>query len=245
MTGWSLFDPAVLKCQVVPNSRETQTPASFDQRTIALGPADPDTKPLSRSQRRRRDDIVEAALKIFDRDGFEAAKMEDIAREAEVAKGTLYLYFDTKNALLEAVIRTAIMPTLQKMGQVAAESTGTARELLSLQMHIAARRMASPEMASLLRHMISAGTQHKDITKLYYDNVVQSGLEHVGATLKRGVASGEFRPEIEQIDPLVLIGAHVYTAVWKILFNDMEEIDIEKVVDDHLELMLRGLLVEV
>ena len=207
-----------------------------------MGPADIETKPLSRSQRRRRDDILQAALEIFDRDGFEAAKMEDIAREAEVAKGTLYLYFDTKNALLEAVILTAIMPTLQKMGQVAAESTGTARDLLSQQLLIAAKRMASPEMASLLRHMISARTQHKDIAKLYYDKVVQSGLEHVGATLKRGVASGEFRPEIAHVDPLVLVGAHVYTAVWKILFSDMQELDIEKLVDEYLELVLRGLL---
>lgn len=243
MTYGSLFDLAVIYCQAVLNNREIQIPASFDERTIALGPADSDTKPLSRSQRRRRDDIIQAALKIFDRDGFEAAKMEDIAREAEVAKGTLYLYFDTKSALLEAVILTAIMPTLQKMGQVAAESTGTARELLSQQMHIAAKRMASPEMASLLRHMISAGAQHKGIAKLYYDNVVRSGLEHVGATLRRGVEAGEFRPEIAQIDPLVLVGAHVYTAVWKILFNDMQALEIEKLVDDHLELVLRGLQV--
>lgn len=207
-----------------------------------MGPADTETKPLSRSQRRRRDDIIQAALQIFDRDGFEAAKMEDIAREAEIAKGTLYLYFETKNALLEAVILTAIMPTLQKMGQVAADSTGSARELLSQQMHIAAKRMASPEMASLLRHMISAGAQHKGLAKLYYDNVVQSGLEHVRATLRCGVESGEFRPEIEHVDPLVLVGAHVYTAVWKILFNDLQELDIEKLVDDHLELVLRGLL---
>lgn len=207
-----------------------------------MSPADTETKLLSRSQRRRRDDIVQAALQIFDRDGFEAAKMEDIAREAEVAKGTLYLYFDTKNALLEAVILTAIMPTLQKMGQVAEESTGTARELLSQQMHIAAKRMASPEMASLLRHMISAGAQHKGIAKLYYDKVVQSGLDHVGATLQRGVKTGEFRPEIAQIDPLVLVGAHIYTAVWKILFNDLQELDIKMLVDDHLELVLRGLL---
>lgn len=201
-----------------------------------------DTKTLSRSQRRRRDDIVQAALKIFDRDGFEAAKMEDIAREAEVAKGTLYLYFDTKNALLEAVILSAIMPALEEMGQVAAESTGSARDLLSLQTLIAARRMASPEMASLLRHMISGGAQHKDIVRLYYDKVVQVGLEHVGATLKRGVASGEFRPETEHIDPLVLVGAHIYTAVWRILFEDLQDIDIEKLVDDHLKLVLEGLL---
>ena len=215
-----------------------------EQRKTGLEQAGGETKPLSRSQRRRRDDIVQAALEIFDRDGFEAAKMEDIARQAEVAKGTLYLYFDTKNDLLEAVILTALMPTLEKMGQIASESTGSARGLLSKQMHIAARRMASPEMASLLRHMISGDGQHRDIIELYYDKIIQSGLKHVSATIERGVASGEFRPEAKTIDPLVLVGAHIYATVWKILFDDLKEIDIEKLVEDHLQLVLRGLLAE-
>ncbi|MGX9355122.1 TetR/AcrR family transcriptional regulator [Roseobacteraceae bacterium S113] len=187
---------------------------------------------------------MQAALEIFDRDGFEAAKMEDIARQAEVAKGTLYLYFDTKNALLEAVILTAILPTLQEMGQIAEDISGSARELLSEQMRIAARRMASPEMASLLRHMISAGAQHPGIVKLYFDKVVNSGVQHVGATLKRGVATGEFRPEVANTDPLVLVGAHVYMAVWKILFDDLQEIEVDRLVDDHLQLMLHGMLAD-
>jgi len=193
---------------------------------------------------RRREDIVKAALKIFDRDGFEAAKMVDIAREADVAKGTLYLYFDTKIDLLEAVILTEIMPTLQKMGEVAQSATGSAKDLLAQQLRIAARRMASQEMASLLRHMISGGSQHQQIIKLYYENVVQSGIEHIKATLDYGVETGEFRQEIKDIDPLVLVGAHIYTAVWKVLFADLQELDTDKLVDDHLELVLKGLLAD-
>jgi AcrR family transcriptional regulator len=64
---------------------------------------------------RRREGIVRVAFTVFDRDGFEAAKMGDIARETQVAKCTLYLHFDTKIDLLEAVILTEVMPTLQKM----------------------------------------------------------------------------------------------------------------------------------
>mgnify|MGYP001800603513 CR=1 FL=1 len=203
-----------------------------------------DKKTLSRSQMRRREDIVKAALKIFASDGYESAKMVDIAGEAEVAKGTLYLYFDTKIDLLEAVILTEIMPTLQKMGEVAQSRTGSAKDLLSQQLRIAGRRMASQEMASLLRHMISGGSQHQQIIKLYYDNVVQSGIEHIKTTLEYGVQTGEFRQQIKDIDPLVLVGAHIYTAVWKVLFADLEELNIDKLVDDHLELVLKGLLAD-
>ena len=203
---------------------------------------DPGAKAPSRSQMRRREDIVQAALKIFDQQGFEAAKMAEIAEEAGVAKGTLYLYFENKSALLEGVIESAILPTLQRIGDAAKTHTGTARELLEQQTRIAALRMASPEMKTLLRHMISGGPQSRHIVTFYYENVVQKGLELIGNTLNEGVARGEFRKEAANIDPLVLVGAHVYAAVWHNLFDDESPLDIEKLVDDHLELVLRGLL---
>ena len=141
------------------------------------------SKDLSRSQLRRREDILDAALKVFDRDGFEAAKMADIATEADVAKGTLYLYFETKMALLEGVVATAILPTLQQIGDAAQSQEGTAKDRLSHQVRIAARRMASPQMKTLLRHMISIAPKDQQIAQFYYENVVLKGLEHFRATL--------------------------------------------------------------
>ena len=205
---------------------------------------DQSIKNYSRSQLRRRKDIIEAALLVFERDGFEAAKMSDIAKKAGVAKGTLYLYFDTKLALLEGVIETAIIPTLQQIGEMAQSHTGSARDLLAQQMKIAAIRMASPEMKTLLRHMISGDSRHRKIIDFYYNNVVQKGLEHFKATLDQGVKSGEFRREVKNLDPLVLVGAPVYTAVWNILFADMNPIDAEKLVKDQMEIVFNGLLKE-
>ena len=200
-------------------------------------------KPLSRSQRRRRDDIIQAALKVFDEKGFEAAKMADIAAKAEVAKGTLYLYFYNKVSLMEGVVEAAILPTLQRIGEAAEAHNGTAGELLTQQMRIAARRMASPEMKTLLRHMISGGSQHQQIIANYYEHVVRTGVDLFRQTLRMGVESGEFRSEALKIDPLVLVGSNVYAAVWNNLFADRSALDIERLVDDQLELIMRGLLV--
>ena len=196
---------------------------------------------LSRSQTRRREDIVNAALEIFDRDGFEAAKMADIAAQADVAKGTLYLYFDTKADLLEGVIVSKILPALAKMEDAAQTNSGSAKERLAQQIRIAGRRMASPEMATLLRLMISGHQHHMDVAKFYYDNVVQSGLEHIKSTLEYGVKTGEFRESAKTIDPLVLVGAQVYTGVWNVLFADMQKLDIEALTDDYLDAILGGL----
>lgn len=200
------------------------------------------SKALSRSQNRRRDDIVQAALKVFDRDGYEAAKMVDIAAEADVAKGTLYLYFDNKAALLEGVIQSTILPAIEKIGSDAKTNSGSARELLTQQLQIIAARQASPEMKILLRLMISAPEQHRPIIDFFHTHVLREAMELLHSTLQRGVASGEFRAEAAHIDPLVLIGAHIYVPVWHNLFGDTVPLDIKKLSNDGLNLIMDGLL---
>ena len=198
---------------------------------------------LSRSQRRRRDDIVEAALKVFERDGYEAAKMIDIAKEADVAKGTLYLYFENKSVLLEGVIQTAILPALEQIGGAEKVHTGSAQELLEHHIRIIAARQASPEMKMLIRLMISAPEQHAQLIKFFHTHVVQEGLELIRSTLRTGVESGEFRPDVADMDPLVLVGAHVYAPVWQNLFQEDGPLDIERLVEDNLKMVMSGLLV--
>lgn len=199
---------------------------------------------LSKSQRRRKQDIIQAAIKLFDRDGFEAARMVDIAKEAEVAKGTLYLYFENKIALLAGVVDAVIVPTVEVAGEVNNAQSGSAKEILETQLQIIARRMASPEMKILLRLMISAQAKHPKVTEFYYENVIQPGIELINRTLKYGVKTGEFRKEIADLDPVILVGANVYTAVWKILFESFSPLDTEKLLKLQIDLILNGLLVK-
>ena len=191
---------------------------------------------------RRRQDILDASLAIFDRDGFDAAKMEDIAAEAEVAKGTLYLYFDSKAALLEGVIQSAIIPTIEAADSTARAHVGSSTDLLKQQMKIMAQRMVSPEMRTLLRYMMSGNTEnHKRIVKFYFENVVQTGISLLGDTINKGVKNKEFRKDINGMDPLVLLGSQIYMTVWKILFEDFSPIDIDLLNEDLLQILLDGM----
>lgn len=203
-----------------------------------------DAKKLSRSQLRRRDDIIQASLKIFDRDGFETARMSDIAKEADVAKGTLYLYFDSKAALLEGVIETAVIPTLKVIEHTADTHDGTAKDRLINQIRITAHRIASPEMKLLVRYMMSGASGHERVTKFYYENVVQNGRRLFKETLLYGVECGEFKEEAANIDPLVLFGGNIYMVVWNNLFDKFSTIDVEKLVNDQMTMVLGGLLVK-
>ncbi|MEM5475424.1 TetR/AcrR family transcriptional regulator [Pacificibacter sp. AS14] len=201
-----------------------------------------ETKELSRAQLRRRDDIIQAALEAFDRDGFDAAKISDIADRAGVAKGTMYLYFGSKAELLKGVLVYSILPSLQRITEATVSHTGSAPDLLSLQFKMIAAQMASPGMKTLLRYMISGGQKQQDIIDFYYENVVQKGSALIRSTLEYGVERGEFRADVIDISPRVLVGTHVNIAIWNILFHDRDALDIDKFVDDHLALMLNGLL---
>ena len=199
-------------------------------------------KQLSKAQQRRRQDIIDASLKIFERDGFESAKMSDIAEEAEVAKGTLYLYFDNKGALLQGVIQSAIIPTLQAADDTAQTHQGTATELLTKQLEIMGKRMASPEMSMLLRYMMSGRSeQHQKVTEFYFENVVQTGLSLLRRTISQGVKDGDFRNTARDIDPLILLGAQIYTTVWKSLFEELAPIDSTRLGEEFVHVVLNGL----
>src|SRR2546428_4769857 len=82
-----------------------------------------------RRKNARPDEILAAALEVFADRGFAATKLEDVARKAGVTKGTIYLYFENKEALFKALIRQTIVPVIAKGEALAQSFTGSARDL--------------------------------------------------------------------------------------------------------------------
>ena len=111
----------------------------------------------------RREEIVQAAIKVFSRHGFEAARAEDIARAARIAKGTLYLYFPSKEALYSAAIAHAVaeLQTLSAQGIGAAESLEE-----KLRVAVAIRLQFWAEHEALYRLLLTLGreTRHRKQT---------------------------------------------------------------------------------
>ena len=196
---------------------------------------------LSRSQQRRRDDIVEAALKIFDRDGFEGARIDDVAAEAGIAKGTVYLYFANKEALFEGVVRDVVKPAIEEVGRTAENEHMSASERLEAQVKLIGERLGKGSMKILLRLMIAEGPRHDNLRDFYFREVVEPGMAAIRKSLADGEASGEFRPGSADIHPQVLAGAPMMGAVWRILFQELAPLDIDALLDDHLRTVLAGL----
>lgn len=182
---------------------------------------------LSNAQRRRRDVIISAALDIFDRDGFEAARMIDIAEAAGVAKGTLYLYFKTKEDMLEGMIGAIVLPTVEKLQTAAGTQAESATLRLHRQLQTLAEHLSRGEMLKILRLMVAYGPQRKKLRTFYFENVVAPNMEAIGETLKDGAKYGEFSAKAADFDVMLLAAPFVMAAVWKILFQDFSELNEE------------------
>ncbi len=202
---------------------------------------DTQCKQLTRAQQQRRGDIVRAALKVFDRDGFEGARIEDVAREAEIAKGTVYLYFPNKQALLEGVVREVISPEINEVERTARDSQLSPGERLRRQIEIVGSRLGSGDMKIILRLMIGEGTKHDELRKFYYHEVVERGMAAISQCLADGAKTGEFIKAASKIEPQVFAGTPLLIAVWGILFDDLAPLDVNKLLKSHCDQLLKGL----
>src|SRR6267143_4339928 len=155
-------------------------------------------KPRSPRWRRRKDarpeEIVAAALDVFVERGFAAAKLEDVARRAGVTKGTIYLYFENKEALFKAVVRETIVPVIAQGEALARSFTGSARELLERLVREYWRLVGETAVAGIPKLMMGEAATFPELTSFYYDEVVTRGHRLMAGVIERGVKNGEFRP---------------------------------------------------
>src|SRR5438874_3641280 len=147
--------------------------------------------------RRRKDarpeEIIAAALEVFADRGFAATKLEDIARRAGVTKGTIYLYFDNKEALFKALIRQTIVPVLAQGEAVAESFTGSARDLFERLVREYWRLVGETSLSSIPRLMIAEAGNFPELARFYYEEVVTRGHRLMAGVLERGIKAGEFR----------------------------------------------------
>lgn len=202
--------------------------------------SEPET--LSRAQRRRRGDIIEAALQIFDRDGYDAARIADIAAVAEVAKGTVYLYFENKEALLFSVVTHVVEPYLKEAFSLAEDQSRPASGLLQQQLRTMVARVTDGDMKVILKLIISLGGKQQKLTQFYFDSVYEPSMRALEELLKYGARTGEFKPEAAHMAPHVFAGPAFLVGVRDIIFKDLDQIEINKIVEDQVSIVLSGIL---
>jgi AcrR family transcriptional regulator len=195
---------------------------------------------LPRFQRRKRDrpqEITEAAFAAFAEKGYAATKVEEVARRAGVSKGLLYLYFDTKEDLFKAVIRSVVAPRIDELARTLDSSELGAEAFIRGPLLAFMQRLPGSPASVVIRLMISEAPRHPDLVDYYWENVASRGLGALRQLLERGVADGEFRESAVNELPQLFVAPVMMSIVWGIVFAE-RSLDTDKLIETQLDMIL-------
>jgi len=196
-----------------------------------------------RRKEARPGEIVAAALEVFVEHGFAAAKLSDVARHAGVTKGTVYLYFKSKEALFKAVVRETIVPVIAEGEALARSFTGSARELVERLVREYWRLVGETPLAGIPKLMMAEAGTFPELTRFYYDEVVTRGHRLMAGVIERGIKNGEFRPVDVKVAAKLAMSPLMHAVVARLAFASCmpEGFDVQKYLDTHIDLYLHGI----
>ena len=192
----------------------------------------------SRAERaaERRAAIVAAALDEFIARGFTATRLDDVAKRAGVAKGTIYLHFKDKETLFEELVRTAIVPVVDRM-TTPPPIGGSVREALEAFAQTFMREVVATRRADIIRLIVAEGPRFPAIADFYYREVISRGLAAMRGLLEIGIARGEIRLGELKNFPQIVVAPAIVAIVWKSLFERHAPLDANEMLRVHLDLI--------
>jgi AcrR family transcriptional regulator len=208
----------------------------------------PAATPTPSTQRQRRKDarpseLLDAALELFVEKGFTAARAEEVAQRAGVSKGTLYLYYPSKEELFKAVIVRNLTSRIADTAQQVEAWDGEMAPLLeSLLVQWWQETYASPA-SGVFKILIAEMRNFPEIAEYYVQQVIEPGSALIGGIIARGIASGEFRAvDVEStvhslVLPMVMLCVHKHG----LAACTPHQIDGQRFIAEHVALVVRGL----
>lgn len=197
--------------------------------------------PAPRRPAARPDEILTAALVVFEAAGFDAARMDDIAAKAGLSKAGVYLYFESKEALLRALIERHIAPIAERAAALAdtgkADPEGALRAIITM----VAGRISQPGLFAVPRLVVSISARFPDIAALYRDRVVRPAWQALTGLVEAGVSQGRFAPIEPACAVRALMGPMLLEALRRHALGDADAADWEAWPMAQLEFALRAM----
>jgi AcrR family transcriptional regulator len=181
-------------------------------------------------------------LEVFGERGLANARLDDIARRAGLAKGTIYLYFPNKEELFRAVIRKTVIATIDRAEASVADDAPEAQLDAFMRTHWAFLR--SPTFERIYRLITGELHNFPELARFYADEVLVRGLRLMAGVIKRGIAAGVFRRTEPEAAARMIFGSFVSHAIWRsrpTVFTHIAHLSDEKVYAQLSELILAAL----
>jgi AcrR family transcriptional regulator len=218
---------------------EAATPSATRANAKGSSRASVDAVPASSRATRaaeRRAAIVDAAMEEFIARGFAATRLDDIAKRAGVAKGTIYLHFKDKESMFEELVRTVIVPVVTRLTAMPPPA-GSVRDLVEAFASNFLKEVIGTRRGDLVRLIVAEGPRFPSIADFYYREVVSRGLAAMRALIELGIARGEIRQKNLAHYPQILVAPAMIAVIWQSLFARHAPLDAQDMLRVHLDLI--------
>lgn len=204
-----------------------------------------DIVPARRRKEARPAEIGAAALELFVDKGFAATRLDDVAERAGVSKGTIYLYFDSKEALFKAAIEAAMTPVVEAAEALANDAGRPAADLLRCFVDGWWRMVGSMALGGLPKLLVAESRNFPEIAHWFHDSMIRRAQKAMARIIAMGCARGEFRPVDADISARVFFAPMFSYVLWTRAF-DPTVCDLpppERFFKEALDLLIHGLAV--
>ncbi len=193
----------------------------------------------TRAQRsaERRDAILAAALDEFSARGFAATRLDDVAKRAEVAKGTIYLHFADKETLFQELILFELTPVVAAL-QNASHVERPLREVADAMVEVFVREVYGTRRKDVIRMIITEGPRFPALAEFHFRNVLSPVLAAIRGLLRRAVERGELKDDTLIRFPQLLVAPGIVAILWSGLFDRFELLDPRALMRAHFDMIL-------
>jgi AcrR family transcriptional regulator len=228
----------------MPTPKSVATQASREAGDAPAAHAE--SAPRQRRKEARPQELLAAALELFVEKGFAATRTEEVAQHAGVSKGTLYLYYPSKEELFKAVVRQNLSTLIAEGQEMVGQFEGSSADLLVQLMNIWWERLGSTPAAGIHKIVFAEVRNFPELAQFYADEVIIPADRLFSNCVQRGIASGEFRPlplhEVAQ----ALMAPMIFLALSRHSFGccpiqGAVTVDPAQMLRTNLDLILRGL----
>lgn len=206
----------------------------------------PSSVPPPKFRRRaeaRPDEVLDAALDLFMEKGFAATRVEDIAKRAGLSKGAVYLYFSSKEAILEGLVHRAILPVAQSALSTLDAYEGDPRVIIALVIRTLGARFSDPQTLAIPKVVLREVLGFPHLAEMYRREVLDRAIPALEKLVARGIEQGYLRPVDPELTVRSIVGPIMVHAVLAEVFGVMPKggLEIDKLIDNHLTILFDGM----
>lgn len=198
-----------------------------------------------RRKQARPGELLDAALDLFVEKGYAATRVEEVAARAGVSKGTLFLYFHSKEELFKAVVRENIAGRIGEWNEEFERFEGSTAEMLRYCMASWWEHVGATRASGVTKLMLSESQNFPEVAAFYRDEVVAPGMALIRRILQRGVDRGEFRIDDMEYAALAVVAPMIYLQMNKHSHSACapagQPIDPARYLRMQVDILLRGL----